>query len=124
MASVIASGTLSSPGFSRPSVSWCMLRLQGRSRVVLLQRTNARMGAHTNMHTRVWLLTKSSLPGFLFSPLKLFKGATVKGSHACMHACLHPIFCSNLIFPPRFLCSPLLSVQIYSSSRNMWIDGY
>ncbi len=37
MASVIASGSLISPGFSKPSVIWCMLRLSEKEEQSLLE---------------------------------------------------------------------------------------
>lgn len=125
MASVIARGTLISPGFSRPSVSWCMLRLQGGSEQSGLTTMHGSMHATrtddlTDMHTCVWIFTKTLIAPFLSSPSKHPQGAAVKASHARthahMHVCMQCFFFFTLILLEKlrnFLIAAQLLMKIF-----------
>lgn len=115
MASVIARGTLISPGFSRPSVSWCTLRLQG-GRVVWVGEGGRGWGkwpyhnawqhawsthGWSHRHARVCLdLHKDPHPCLSFLTLEASsrRRSQVARMHACTHACLHAmLFLSTLM---------------------------
>lgn len=149
MASVIARGTLISPGFSRPSVIWCMLRLHGRrggnggvegwgwseqsGLTTMHGGTRAtRTDALTDMHTCVWMFTKTLIPAFLFSPSKRPQGAAVKASrartHARTHVCMQCFFftlilCLNLCFSEALSCRCTISLENISTKGIAAIKG-
>lgn len=145
MASVIARGTLISPGFSRPSVIWCMLRLHGRrggnggvegwgwseqsGLTTMHGGTRAtRTDALTDMHTCVWMFTKTLIPAFLFSPSKRPQGAAVKASrartharmHVCMQCCffLHSYYVSIYVSLRRFLVAAQFLWKIFPQKAS------
>lgn len=135
MASVIARGILISPGFSRPSVSWCMFRLQGRSKVVLPQRTDAYM-QHAWVDTQICthMSGYSQRPcslAFFSHPWSFFKAPQSREVMlACMHVYMHTFFFlqSSYFFFSRLLWGALLYLRNFSSFRSIskyiYIKGF
>lgn len=143
MASVIARGTLISPGFSRPSVIWCTLRLHGRGTGnggVGLEWAkwpyhNARRHARnthgcSHRHAHVCLdVHKDPHPCLSFLTLEASSRRRSQGkpcSHACTHACMH--VCMQCFFFTLILClylcfSEALSCPCTISLENISINN-
>lgn len=77
-----------------------------------------RTDALTDMHTCVWMFTKTLIPAFLFSPSKRPQGAAVKASHARTHARTHACMSACNVF---FLHS--YYVSIYVSLRRFLVPA-
>lgn len=78
MARVIASGTLISPGFSRPSVSWCTFRLRATGNIISVES----IWPQTNCYWKKLFHLVKTLPSFSM-PFMSARAVRQPNGHNC-----------------------------------------